>query len=322
MLKKLLVTAALMCFTQGAYAASWEMSCHDVDENYHTKNARQFAAEVEKLSGGDLKIDVKSNSVLLKRHETKRGVQRGVVQIAELLISALGNENPLFEVDAVPFIATNFEDAWKLWLASKPYFKKLLEKDGIVMLYSESWPPQGIYMKDAVTDKAQFKGVRFRSYNASVSRVAELLGAVPAVIESSEVPQAFATGVVSGMLTSSTTGVNTQAWDYVKYYYDARAFVTKNVILVNKAAYDKLSDRARDALHKASDAAEKRGWKMAEESMKQDLKTLADHGMEVLPSPPGLKVDLAKIGDIMTEEWLKKAGADGKALVDAYKKMK
>jgi TRAP-type C4-dicarboxylate transport system substrate-binding protein len=322
MLKKLLITAAMLGFAQGAYATTWDMSCHDVDDNYHTKNARLFAAEVEKLSGGDLKIDVKSNSVLLKRHETKRGVQRGVVPIAELLISALGNENPIFEVDAVPFIATNFEDAWKLWLASKPYFQKLLEKDGIVMLYSESWPPQGIYMKNAVTDKSQFKGVRFRSYNASVSRVAELLGAVPATIESSEVPQAFATGVVAGMLTSSTTGVNTQAWDYVKYYYDARAFVTKNVILVNKAAYDKLTDRAKKALHEASDAAEKRGWKMAEESMKEDLKTLASHGMQALPTPEGLKKDLAEIGDIMTKEWLQKAGDDGKSLVEAYKKMK
>ncbi len=322
MLKKLLVTAAVLGFASGASAATWDMSAHDVDDNYHTKNARLFAAEVEKLSGGDLKIDVKSNSVLLKRHETKRGVQRGVVPIAELLISALGNENPLFEVDAVPFIATNFEDAWKLWLASKPYFEKLLAKDGIVMLYSESWPPQGIYTKNPVVTKAEFKGVRFRSYNASVSRVAELLGAVPATIESSEVPQAFATGVVSAMLTSSTTGVNTQAWDYVKYYYDARAFVTKNVILVNKAAYDKLTDRAKKALHEASDAAEKRGWKMAEESMKEDLKTLASHGMQVLPPPEGLKKDLAEIGEIMTKEWLQKAGEDGKALVDAYRKMK
>ena len=322
MLKRLLITAAILMFAQGSYAATWDMSCHDVEDNYHTKNARLFAAEVEKLSGGDLKIDIKSNSVLLKRHETKRGVQRGVVPIAEFLISALGNENPLFEVDAVPFIATNFEDAWKLWLASKPYYKKLLEKDGLLMFYSESWPPQGIYSKQAVTDKTQFKGVRFRSYNASVARVAELLGAIPATIESSEVPQAFATGVVSAMLTSSTTGVNTQAWDYVKYYYDARAFLTKNVILVNKAAYDKLTDRAKKALQEASDAAEKRGWKMAEESMKQDLQTLASRGMQVLPPPPGLKKDLEEIGQIMLQEWLKKSGNDGKALVEAYRKMK
>jgi TRAP-type C4-dicarboxylate transport system substrate-binding protein len=322
MVKKLLMIAAMLGFAQGAYAATWDMSCHDVEDNYHTKNARLFAADVEKFSGGDLKIDIKSNSVLLKRTETKRGVQRGVVPIAELLISALGNEDPVFEVDAVPFIATNFEDAWKLWLASKQYFKTRLEKDGILMFYSASWPPQGIYMKNPVTDKTQFKGVRFRSYNASVSRVAELLGAIPATIESSEVPQAFSTGVVSGMLTSSTTGVNTQAWDYVKYYYDARAFVTKNVVLVNKAAYDKLTDRAKQALQQASDLAEKRGWEMAQESMKSDLATLASHGMQVLPPPPGLKKDLEEIGDIMTKEWLARAGDDGKALVEAYRKMK
>jgi len=78
-----------------------------------------------------------------------------------------------------------------------------------------------------------------------------------------------------------------------------------------------------DALRaEASDAAEKRGWKMAEESMKKDLETLASRGMQVLPPPPGLKKDLEEIGQVMLQEWLKKAGNDGQALVEAYRKMK
>ncbi|MFL6660730.1 MAG: C4-dicarboxylate ABC transporter substrate-binding protein, partial [Rhizobacter sp.] len=34
-----------------------------------------------------------------------------------------------------------------------------------------------------------------------------------------------------------------------------------------------------------------------------------------------LKADMKKVGDTMLQEWLQKAGPEGQAVVDAYKKM-
>jgi len=40
----------------------------------------------------------------------------------------------------------------------------------------------------------------------------------------------------------------------------------------------------------------------------------------VAPPSDSVKAALQKIGETMTEEWLASAGADGKAIIDAYRK--
>ena len=40
--------------------------------------------------------------------------------------------------------------------------------------------------------------------------------------------------------------------------------------------------------------------------------------MKILPPSPQLKADMKKVGDTMLKEWLEKAGAEGKQLVDAF----
>lgn len=300
-----------------AMADTWQMSAHAPDGNYLTQTARAFAEDVARLSDGELTIDVVSNSVLLKRADLKRGVQRGIVPIGEVLVSALGNEDAIYSADAVPLLATTFEDAKTLWDATKPIYEEKFAEDGLVMLYSAPWPPQGIYMQSEVTDASSFEGVKFRAYNPATARLAELMGAVPATIATSEISQAFSTGVISGMITSPTTGVDSQAWDYVPYYYDVRAFIPKNVILVNKRAYDALSDDVKAALQEASDLAETRGWAAAEEATVSATDTLAANGMQVIATPEGLQADFAEIAQTMAAEWAAEAGEDGQAVIDA-----
>ena len=42
--------------------------------------------------------------------------------------------------------------------------------------------------------------------------------------------------------------------------------------------------------------------------------------MNVAPPSPQLKADLGKVGEVMLKEWLDKAGAEGKSVIDAYRK--
>src|SRR5690625_3193734 len=95
------------------------MTAEQPDNNYLTQNAIQFADDVREDTNGELDIMVKSNSVLLTRPEVKRGVQQGVVPIGEMLVAAIGNEDPLFEVDSVPLLATSFDESEKLWKATR-----------------------------------------------------------------------------------------------------------------------------------------------------------------------------------------------------------
>lgn len=320
MKKKLIALAGALALAGTAHAASWNMTAEQPDNNYLTQNARQFAEEVKEATNGELEIKVHSNSVLLKRPEVKRGVQQGVVPMGEMLVAAIGNEDPMFEVDSVPFLASSFDDSEKLWKATRDFLKERLDKQGIVLIYGSPWPPQGIYTKKPINSLADLSGVRFRAYSAATSRLVELMGAIPTTVNTPEVPQAFSTGVIDAMLTSPATGVDSQAWDYVKYYYDAQVFIPQSFVIANKRMFERLPEEVQQAVMEAGERAEARGWQMARDQTAQLTQTLADNGMEVNQLPEKLVEEMHAIGEQMTKEWLEKAGADGQKVLDEYRK--
>ncbi|PZP25616.1 TRAP transporter substrate-binding protein [Pseudomonas kuykendallii] len=318
--------AALACVLglasfAGQAADRWNMTVEQPDGNHITEVARDFARNVESATAGDLQIRLHSNSILFKRPEVKRAVQTGQVQLGDVLMSVLGNEDPIFEVDSVPFLARSFPQARKLWEVSRPAIEARLQKQGIRLLYATPWPPQSIFTQKPIASMADFKGMKFRAYNPATARMAELMGAVPTTINTGEVPQAFSAGMISGMLTSPATGVDTQAWDFSTYYYDVRAFIPKNFVIVNARAFAKLPQASQQAVLDAAAKAEAQGWALAEARTSELVKTLADKGMKVSSEAPGdLDAGFGKIGQTMVDEWLDKAGPDGKAIVDAFRK--
>jgi len=311
--------AAMAC--SGAWAqAKWDMPTPYPATNFHTENITQFVADVDKATGGKVKITVHANASLFKANEIKRAVQGGQAQIGEILLSGYSNEDPIFGVDSVPFLATSYADARKLWQASKKATEDRFAKQGLMILYSVAWPPQGIYSSKPINSVADMKGLKMRTYNPYTSRIAELVGAQPVTIQVAELAQAFATGAVNANITSGATGYDTKAWEVVKYYYDTQAWVPKNVVFVNRKAFDALDKASQDAVLKAAAAAEERGWKTSEEKNGWYLDQLKKNGMTVAPPSPQLKGDFQKIGQTMADEWAKNAGADGKAILDAYRK--
>ncbi|MHB1124664.1 MAG: TRAP transporter substrate-binding protein [Ramlibacter sp.] len=308
--------AACLALPSAWAAEKWNMSAEQPDGNYITGAARDFAADVAKATKGELEIKVHSNSVLFKRPDLKRAVQTGQVQVGDVLISVLGNEDPIYEVDAVPLLARDFDSAWKLWQASRATMEARLAKQGIKLLYSVPWPPQGIYTKVPVKQMSDFKGMKFRAYNAATSRMVELMGASPTTVNSGDVPQAFGTGLIEAMITSPATGVDSQAWDFSKYYYDVQAFIPKNVVMVNARAFNRLPAASQKAVLAAAQRAEKKGWDTARKQTGELTEKLAKNGMVVGPTPPAINAELAKIGATMADEWLKKAGPDGKTILE------
>jgi len=313
-----LFTAA---FSMSAAAQTkWDMPTPYAATNFHTENVMQFVADVEKATGGKLKIQVHPGASLFKAPEIKRAVQGNQAQIGEILISGYSNEDPIFGVDSVPFLATSYAEAAKLWKASRKALEDRFAKQGLVILYSVPWPPQGVYSTKPLNSVADMKGLKMRSYNPATSRIAELAGAQPVTIQAAELAQAMATGAVNANITSGATGYDTKAWEVVKNYYDTQAWLPKNIVFANKQAFDALDKPSQAAVMKAAQDAEARGWKTSEEKNKWYLEQLAKNGMTVAPPSAQLKADLKKIGDTMTDEWMKTAGADGQAIVDAFKK--
>lgn len=288
--------------------------------NFHTENLMAFAGDVDKASNGQLKITVHPGASLFKAPDIKRAVQTGQAQAGEVLLSLHENENPLFGIDVVPFLATSFEQSKKLWDASKPAVEKALDGQGLKLLYATPWPPQGIFTKKELTSVDDLKGLKWRAYNVGTARIAELVGAQPVTIQAAELPQALATGAVNGLMTSSATGVDSKIWESLTHYYDTQAWIPKNVVFVNKGAFEALDPAAQKAVTEAAAAAETRGWALAAEKTQAYMEELKKNGMTVAPPGDALKSGLTEVGAKLTEDWLAKAGSDGQAVLDAYKK--
>ncbi|HET7912119.1 MAG TPA: TRAP transporter substrate-binding protein [Pseudolabrys sp.] len=306
--------------TVASAQTKWDMPTPYPDGNFHTRNIIQFAADVDKATNGSLKIAVHSAGSLIKHPEIKRSVRQGTAPIGEILESLSSNEAAVYGLDSVPFLATGYDASRKLYAAQKPYLEKQLASEGLILLYSVPWPPQGLYAKREIKSVDDLKGLKFRTYNAMIGRIAALAGAVPTQIEVPDLPTAFATGRVDVMITSASTGVDTKAQDYLTHYIDTQAWLPRNIVFVNKAAFDKLSAAEKKAVTDAAKAAEERGWKLSTEEMAIKTKALKDAGIKVVPPSPELKAGLAKIGATITSEWEKSAGPDGAAMLAAYRK--
>lgn len=312
----LTVVAALPAAAQ----TKWNLPAAYPPGNYHSENLAQFAKDVSAATGGKLDITVHAGASLFKAPEIKRAVATGQAQIGEVLISIHENEDPVYGIDVVPFLATSFKDSKKLWESSRPAIEKKLATQGLMVLMGVPWGPQGIYSKKELKSGADLKGIKFRSYNAGTTRIAELAGAQAVTIQAAELPQALATGVVESFISSGSTGYDSKVWETLKYWYDAQAWIPKNITFVNKAAFDALPKDQQDAVLKAAKDGEARGWKTAEEKAVWYIKELKAKGMVVEPPSAAFSADLKKYGEDLTAGWLKKAGADGQAIVDAYKK--
>jgi TRAP-type C4-dicarboxylate transport system substrate-binding protein len=318
--KTIVAIAALA--TAGAVQAQtrWDMPTPYSEGEFHTRNVKAFAEDVKKNTGGALDITVHSNQSLIKHADILRAASTGQVNIAEFLLGQFGNEDPVFAADNVPFVAPGYDSAWKFYQAQKPVLEKKLQGRGLRLLYAVAWPGQGLYTRDPLKSAADLKGQKMRTYSPLTSRLAELLGATGVQVQVTDVPQMFATGAMQAMVTSSATGTSTKAWEFVKNYTKTNAWNPKNVVVVNQRAFAGLPKNVQDGVVKAAAAAEPRGWEMSKAREKEGDDTLAKNGVAVAEASAELKAALGKIGEQMAAEWEKSAGADGQAILKAYRK--
>ena len=315
--------AVALTALSGAAAAQtkWDLPAAYPASNFHSENLVQFANDVDKASGGKLKITVHANASLFKAPEIKRAVQGGQAQMGEVLLANFQNEWQVFGIDGLPFLADSYDASMKLYKAQKPALEKKLGEQGMMLLYAVPWPPQGIYVKKQINSAADLKGVKWRAYSPATARIAELVGAQPVTVQAAELSQAMATGVIESYMSSGSTGYDTKTYEHIKYWYDTQAWLPKNAVLVNKAAFDALDKATQAVVMKAGADAEARGWALSKAKNTEYIELLKKNGTTIVAPPAQLTADMKKVGDTMLKEWLEKAGPEGQAIIDSYKKM-
>jgi TRAP-type C4-dicarboxylate transport system substrate-binding protein len=322
MIRLIAALAGALALAAPAFAQTkWDLPTAYPANNFHTENLQQFATDVEKATGGKLKLQLHPNASLFKAPEIKRAVQGGQAQAGEILLVNFENEDPLYGLDGVPFLATSYAESLKLYKASRKALEDKLGKQGMMLLYTVPWPPQGIYTKRTLNSAEDMKGLKWRAYSPATSKIAELVGAQPVTVQAAEVSQALATGVIDSYMSSGATGFDSKTYEHIKTWYDTQAWLPKNAVIANRKAFEALDKPTQQALLKAAADAETRGWKLSEEKNGWYLDQLRQKGMSIQKPSEQLTADLRRVGNFMLADWQKKAGPEGKKVIDAYRTM-
>src|SRR5690625_2626779 len=146
----LFVTTAFAGVSMAANAEKWDMPLAYPANNFHSENAAEFAACVRDKTDGKLEIVTHPNGSLFAGNDIKRAVQTGQANIGERVTSAHENENAIYGVEAIPFLATSFEASDRLWKTALPQMKQVLDSQNLVYVYSVPWPPSGFYTKKEI----------------------------------------------------------------------------------------------------------------------------------------------------------------------------
>ena len=300
-------------------AAEWNMATGYGDAFYHTGIVQRFIDDAQESSGGSLKIELHKNQSLVKLPDIKRAVQTEQVQIGEILLSQFGNEDPLYELDNVPFFADSFDEAQKLWKVLRPKVDASFAKRGMRVLYIAPWPTSGFYSNEPIHSVADLEGMKIRVYNDVTRRFFESTGSQPTLVQFSEVPQAFATGLVDGMFTAPQLCLALKCWDFVKSFKHVGSHVPTNAVILNESAFMKLSPTEQNALIEAGKRADIYAWETARGVTAEQLATLEKNGMNVTEGDEAFVGELRVVGQKILDSWLAKAGEDGKAVVAAYR---
>jgi TRAP-type transport system periplasmic protein len=301
-----------------AAKTSWRLATGYRSESFHTVNVSAMARDIGVATQGALAIDVYPNSTLFKLNEVRTAVETGQVEAGETIMTSLAADMPIAGADSVPFIVSSFADAKRMWRHQRPLLEKEFAKRGLQVLYAVPWPPQGLYCNKPITNGAELKGSRMRTYNATTARIATLLGAEGVDVPMVEVGKAFAEGRIDSMITSAVTGVENKVWGHVKHFYDVNAWFPKNVVFANARAMNGLEPFARDAVLRSAAAAEARGWAASESAAVNSVDELRRNGMKVERVPREFSVEIKRLGERFSLEWLRQVGPEANQIFVPY----
>ena len=296
----------------------WKLASGYSETAFQTVNLKQFAQDVALATGGRLTIEVHANNTLYKLGESPSKVESGAIPAGETIMSNLAGEIPVAGADSVPFIVSSYEDARRLWKSQRPVLDAELARKGLVGLYAVAWPPQGLYSVKPIRFTSDLKGSKMRTYNPATQRIAEQLGARPVAVMMTDLGSAMAAGRVESMITSGATGIDSHAWDQMKYFYDIHAWYPKNIVLVNQAAYAALDARTQEGLRNAAAVAETRGWQMSQAAEAASLTELAAHGMHLDGVDFEFRNEMRRYGERFSVEWVRTTGQDASAILIPY----
>ncbi len=290
--------------------------------NIHAETCREFASRVEKATDGKLVVAVHEGGALgLKDEDHFTSITDGIVPMASVLMGAAIGTSPIYALSTSPFLVKDFKEAKLLHDIARPYYDKEAKKYNQLILYTAPWPPSSIHAKRPIKKYEDIQGLRIRTYDKNGTDVLKQAGANAVVMSWGDVYPALATGTIDSVLTSSTSAVAGKFWEVLTDTTRVNFAIPLNMININLDTFNGLPKEQQEKLLKIGKEMEERQWKLAEESMAAEEKILAENGMNIHREvSEELASKLRASGQDIIEDWLKKTGKDGKAILDEFEK--
>ena len=318
MIKKSIIVLSLAA---SVFAANVKMDLNAKygANNFHTKGAVNFAKLVKKYTNGSVNITVHAGSSLVKGNPLK-AVKDGTVALTDMFIPFTSGGGKVFGISALPFIASSYEDAFRLYQISKPAYAKTAKKWNQKFLYMVTWPASGFYSNKAMTSISDFKGVKTRTYDKNTAAFVNSAGGNAVALPWGEVYSALRTGMVNSVITSSASGKDGKFWEVLTNFTKIKYGFPLQAVSINLDYWNSLDNSQQSSMLKAASQIEKAQWENARKEDKNALKVMAQNGMNISEASPALKAELKKIANTMLNKYLSDANSNIKSIFKEYRK--
>jgi TRAP-type C4-dicarboxylate transport system substrate-binding protein len=301
-------------------ATSLDLATVWPDGNFHTTNAKRFAEEVGKATGGEVKITVQAGGSLgFKGPEQLRAVRDGLVPLADILnIQQIGDE-PMLGTESIPFLVGSDQELKILHKYLRPEYEAIAAKNNQKVLYMVPWPTQYLHLKVKTENLDGLKGVKIRVPDKNAQDMCAAVGMAPVLIPWGETIPALASGAVAGVSTSSVSGVDGKFWEFLIYVYPTNHTWSCQMVNVNNDTWKKFSPAQQKAIEDLARQMEGEFWAVSRKEDEKNISLLKARGMKVAEPNAQLKTTLNKIGSAMWDEYA--AGTPlAKPVLSAYRK--
>ena len=319
MFKKCLLIATL---TGSVFAANVKMDLNEREKSanhFHTKGSEKFASLVKDYTKGSVDITVHPGSSLVKGNPLK-AVKDGTVAMADMFIPFTAGGGKVFGISALPFIATSYEDAYKLYQISKPAYEDTAKKWNQKLLYSVTWPASGFYANKKMESIEDFKGVKTRTYDKNSADFVNGAGGNAVALPWGEVYSALRTGMVDSVITSSTSGKDGKFWEVLNNFTKISYAYPLQAVTINLDYWNSLDKSQQEAILKAADEIEKEQWEVVKSEDKDALDTMAQNGIKISEANETLKKELSIVADKLLLEYLADADDETKKIFEEYRR--
>jgi len=293
----------------------------------HTKMLAPWAHDVEKASGGKVKIELyPAMSLGGKPPELINQVRDGVVDIVWTVNGYTPGLFPRSEAFELPFVHTNNATATNLAMREM-YLNGAIADDykSVKVMFLHVHAGQGIQMAEKLVRKPDdLKGLKMRIPTRTGAWIIEALGAAPAAMPVPALPQALSKKVVDGAFIPWEIIPPLKLQDVTKYQIDGpnnvRFGTTTFQVSMNKDTWAKLPPDVQKAFEANNGEARWRAvGKVWTDSEKGGIAVAEKAGNKhIVLTAAELQLFKDKLEPVV-QRWIdevKDKGIDGKALVD------